>query len=570
MIAGTSRVPAPIRRYVPILTWLPSYKATWLRSDLVAGATVWAILVPESVAYAQLAGVPAVAALSLAPGVLLAYALLGRSRQAVVGGDSALAVMSAAAVAPMALGSAARYGALTAEMALLAGAIAVLCGFARLGFVASFLSRPVMSGFMFGLSMVVAIGQVPKLLGITGTSGNFFEKLNGLAHRLDGTNGWTLAIGGGSLVILFGLRRFVPRAPAALVAVAAGTLAVTLLDLAHHGVKVAGTIPAGLPTAGLPAMRSSDISSLLPAALGVVLVGYAEHLGTIQRTSSAKQDELDPNQELIALGTANLAAGFLHGFAVTGSLSKTTVNDSAGAQSQVSGIVTAVLVLITGLFLTPLFHNLPEATLGAIVIAAIWHIFDVGELRRLFRVSREAFLISVTALLGELVLNVLPGLLFAVGLSFALLIYRTSRPHVAVLGRFPGERTYADLTLHPENETIPGLLVVRLDAQLFFANNALLRDKLRGLVHSSATPLRAILLDLEASMSLDISSADLLAHLAADFKSDGIVLLLARVRDPVLAMLRRADAMTTIGEDHIYHMVDEGVADFQRRYSTTS
>ena len=566
MKAAALRGAASVHRYVPILTWLPAYKVTWLRADMLAGATVWAILVPESVAYAQLAGVPAVAALSLAPGVLLAYALFGRSRQAIVGGDSALSIMSAAVVGPIALGSSARYGSLTAELALLAGAIAVLCGFARLGFVASFLSRPVVAGFMFGLSMVVAIGQLPKLLGIQGASGNFFEKLGGLVQHLDHTHGWTLVIGSGSLAILFGLRRFAPRAPAALLAVVAGTLLVTLFDLARHGVAIVGTIPAGLPRAGFPDARMGDIGSLLPAALGIVLVGYAEHLGTIQRTTTARHDGLDPNQELIALGAANLSAGFLHGFVVTGSLSKTNVNDSAGAQSQISSLVAAVLVLATGLVLTPLFHNLPEATLGAIVIAAIWHIFDIGALRRYLRISREGFVLAMTALLGELVLNVLPGLLFAVGLSFALLIYRASRPHLAVLGRFPGEHTYADLTLHPENETIPGLLVVRLDAQLFFANDTLLSDKIRELVHTVVPRPEAVLLDLEASTMLDISSADTLVEIAADLKADGITLLLARVRDPVLAMLRHADVTKAIGEDHIYHMVDEAVQAFQRRH----
>ena len=322
MEAAARRVSASVRQYVPILAWLPSYKAKWLRADVVAGATVWALLVPESVAYAQLVGVPVVAALSLAPGALLAYALLGRSRQAIVGGDSALSVMSAAAVAPIAIGNGARYTSLTAELALIAGSIAVLCGFARLGFVATFLSGPVVTGFMFGLSMVVAIGQVPKLLGVRNASGNFFEKVIGLGRELDSTNGWTLLVGGGSLAILFGLRRFVPRAPAALIAAASGTLSVTLLDLAHHGVAIVGTIPAGLPHAGLPDFRSGDIASLLPGALGIVLVGYAEHLGTIQRTTTARQDDIDPDQELIAVGAANFSAGFLRGFVITGSLSQ--------------------------------------------------------------------------------------------------------------------------------------------------------------------------------------------------------------------------------------------------------
>jgi len=552
-----------LRRYLPILSWARTYNPRGLRIDILAGLTVWAILIPESVAYAQLAGVPPVAALSAAPGALLAYALFGTAREAVVGGTSALAIMSAATVGPLAAGhSAAYYGSLTAELALLAGVIALLCGIARLGFVASFLSRPVLTGFIFGLGLVVAVGQLHKLLGIAGTSGNFFDQARALAASLGQTNSWTLAVGAGSLAVLFGLKRFVPRAPAYLVVVALSTVAATVFNLTHHGVAVVGSIPSGLPHLALPSISTGSLTSLLPGALGLVLVGYAEHLGAVRKGAALHHYEIQPDQELVALGVSNVCAGLLTGFAVGGSLSKTTVNDEAGATSEISGITTAILVVITGLFLTPLFHNLPEATLGAIVIAAVWGLFEVGEMRRFYRLSREAFLLALTALLGELVFNVLPGLLLAVGLSFALLMYRASRPHLAVLGRFPGEHTYADLTLHPTNETIPGLIVARLDAQLFFANDALLRDRLRLLVHRAAPPPKAVLLDLEATMELDISSADTLAEIASELQAQQIALLLARVRDPVLAMLRRAGVATRVGEQHIYHTVDDGVQAF--------
>jgi len=549
-------------KYLPLLSWLPSYQPRWLRADLIAGLTVWAVLVPESVAYAQLAGVPAVAGLAAAPVALLAYALFGSTRQAVVGGTSALAIMSAATVAPLAAGHTAHYWSLNVGLALLVGILALLGGLLRLGFVASFLSRPVLIGFTFGLGMVVAIGQVPKLLGIPDTTGSFFKQGWHLATHLGSTNALTLLIGAGSLTILFGLRRLMPRLPAALIALSTGTALATVLGPAHHGLAVVGTIPAGLPRVGLPDLAWHDVGSLLPSAFGLVLVGYAEHLAAIRKGTRTHNSDLDPDQELIALGVANIGAGLLRGFAVGGSLSKTTVNNEAGAQTQLSGTIAALLVVVTSLFLTPLFANVPEATLGAIVIAAVWGLFDVGELRRFYRMSREGFAFALTALLGELVFNVLPGLLVAVGLSFIVLVYRSSRPHLAVLGRFPGERTYADLTMHPENETIPGLLLVRLDAQLFFANDAVLHDRLRALVRTTTPQARAVLLDLEATMLLDISSADTLAEIAAELHGEGIALLLARVRDPVLAMLRRGGVAASIGEDHIYHMVDEGVRDF--------
>jgi SulP family sulfate permease len=548
---------------VPAISWLASYRRAWLRADLIAGLTVWAILIPESVAYAQLAGVPPAAALSAAPGALLAYAIFGSSRQAIVGGDSALAIMSAATVAPIAAGSAARYGALTAELAVIAGIVAVLCGILRLGFIASFLSRPVLTGFIFGLSLVVAIGQVPKLLGLKGTSGNFFEKGSHLATHLGHANAWTLAIGAGSLLLLFGLKRLAPAIPAFLVVVFASTLAVAALGLKQHGVAIVGTIPAGLPRLGLAGMSAGQVSALLPGALGIVLVGYAEQLGAVRKGAVSHGYDIRPNQELTALGASNVSAGLLGGFVVTGSLSKTTVNDDAGARSELSAIVAAILVVVTGLFFTPLFYDLPEATLGAIVIAAVWHLLDVKTLMRYFRLSREGFVLAVAALLGELCFNVLPGLLLAVGLSFGLLIYRVSRPHVAVLGRFQGEHTYADLTMHPENQVIPGLLLVRLDAPLFFANDAVLHGRLRTLIRAANPPPQAVLLDLEASTLLDISSADTLAEIARELQGEKIVLLLARVRDPVLDMLKRSGVIALVGEHHVYHMVDEAVQDFQ-------
>lgn len=552
---------ALLGRYLPLLSWLPSYQPAWLRSDLVAGVTVWALLVPGGVAYAQLAGVPAVAALSAAPAALLAYALLGGSRQGVVGNTSALSIMSAATIAPLAAGGSARYAALTAGLALLVGALALLGGLARLGFVASFLSRPVLTGFIFGLSLVVAVGQAPKLFGLPSGHGNAFVRSWDLVTRLGHANGWTLLVGALSLALLFGLARFAPRVPAALAAVAFGILVVSLFGLTRHGVAVVGDVPKGLPRGGLPGLNWRDAAALLPGALGMVLVGYAEHLGAINPSARRYHHEIDPNGELIALGVANLGAGLCRGFAVGGGLSQTTVNDVAGARTQVAGIVAAALIVLTGLLLTPLFYNLPQATLAAIIIAAVWGLFDVGEMQRFYRLSREAFIFALTALLGELVFNVLPGLLLAVGLSFVVLIYRSSRPHVAVLGRFPGGHGYADLSLHPENETIPGLVIVRLDAQLFFANDAVLRDHLRALAHATPAP-RAMLLDLEATTLLDISSADMLAEVVTELKAEGITLLLARVRDPVLEMLRRSGVAALVGEEHIYRMVDQGVQDY--------
>jgi sulfate permease, SulP family len=309
----------------------------------------------------------------------------------------------------------------------------------------------------------------------------------------------------------------------------------------------------------------SDLLSLLPGASGIVLVVYAEHISAASKFATKHHYDLDANQELVALGVANFLAGLFGGFAGGGGLSKTTVNDVAGSRSQLSNLVAALLVIVTLLFLLPLFRDLPEATLGAIVIHAVWGLFDVGELRRYWRLRRTDFALALVALLGVLVFDILPGLLLAVILSLVLLIYRASRPQGSILGRLPDKQAYGDIVRHPENETMPGLLIFRLNTPLFFANNAPLRARIKQLSHTSKPAPRAVLLDLEASNGLDISSADTLLEMAAELKTDGVVLLLANVRGPVRDMLRRSGVSQVIGVEHLYADIEEGVRDFRAK-----
>ena len=296
-----------------------------------------------------------------------------------------------------------------------------------------------------------------------------------LLTHLSQTNGWTLLIGAASLAILFGLKRLLPGVPVSLVALVFGILVVSLFSLDHQGVSIVGAIPAGLPHIGIPTLSASDIGTLASAALGLTLVAYAEHIGAASSFAAKHHQDVDPNQELIGLGMANLGAGLLQGFTVGGSLSKTAANDAVGGRTQVAGIAAAALVLLTMLVLTPLFHNLPEATLGAVVIFAVWGLMDVAALRRYWRLRRLDFVLALTALMGELVFDVLPGLLLAVVVSLILLIYRASRPHLAVLGKVPGQHAYASAEQHSEYTTVPGLLIVRVDAPLFFANDTTAR-----------------------------------------------------------------------------------------------
>lgn len=551
-------------RYVPIAGWLPSYSRQWLRGDVIAGVTLVALAVPESLGYAQIAGVPVQFGLYVLLGALVGYAFFGPSRQLVVGPSSALAALSAATIVTLAPGGSDRYLALTAGLALAAGVIALVAGIARLGFVAQFLAEPVLTGFIFGLSMTIAIRQAPKLFGVKAGEGNFFQRLWDLLTHLGQTNGWTLAVGVVSLAILFGLKRWLPAVPASLVALVVGILAVTFLGLEGKGVAIVGAIPAGLPHFGFPDIKVSDVGTLLAAALGLTLVAYAEHISAASSFAAKHHQDVDPNQELIGLGMANLASGVCQGFAAGGSLSKTAANDAAGGRSQVSSLTAAVLVLLTMLVLTPLFHNLPEATLGAVVIFAVWSLMDVAALRRYWRLRRLDFVLALTALMGELVFDVLPGLLLAVVVSLILLIYRASRPHLAVLGKVPGQHAYASVEQHSEYTTVPGLLIVRVDAPLFFANDTTARTGIRALIGQASPPPKAVLLDLETSSALDTSSADMLAELADELKAMGITLALARVRAPVRSMLEHTGFTLAIGEDHIYASVEAGAEAFAR------
>ena len=411
---------------------LRGYQGGWLRPDVIAGLTVWAVLVPESLAYATIAGVPPVVGLYAAVPALVIYALLGSSRHLVVGPMSATAALSAAIVADFAAAGSDDFVTLTAALAIVTGILGVIAGLLRLGFVASFISEPVLKGFIVGLALTIIIGQVPKLLGIEGGEGNFFEKLWHILTHL-GDTGWrTLVVGAVSLAVVLGLRRWLPLVPGSLVAVLFGIAAVGLFDLDDKGVSIVGHIDSGLPSIGLPDAPLSDYLALVGPAVGLLLIGFAEGLGAAKTYAARAGYDIDPNRELIGLGGANLGSGIASGMVVNGSLSKTAVNGGAGARSQVSGLTVAALTVITLLFLTGLFENLPEATLAAVVIAAVIELVDVEALRRLYRVwagpvggmrsvtARADFYAALAAMLGVLVFDTLPGLFIGIAVSVVL------------------------------------------------------------------------------------------------------------------------------------------------------
>ncbi len=533
-------------------TVLRGYQSTWLRADLVAGLTVWAVLVPESLAYATIAGVPPVVGLYAAVPALVIYALLGSSRHLVVGPMSASAALSAGIVGTFVAAGSDDYVTMTAALAVVTGLLALVAGLLRLGFVASFISEPVLKGFIVGLALTIIIGQVPKLLGIEGGEGNFFEKLWHVVRNLGDIEWRTLVVGLASLAVVLSIRRWLPLVPGSLVAVLLGIAAVTLLDLDDEGVAIVGHIEAGLPSVGVPDAPLTDYLVLVGPAVGLLLIAFAEGLAAAKTYAARAGYEIDANRELIGLGGANIGAGLSSGMVVNGSLSKTAVNGSAGARTQLSGLTVAVLTLVTLLFLTSLFENLPEATLAAVVIAAVIELVDIEALRRLYRVwsgplgglqtvtARADFYAALAALLGVLLFDTLPGLIIGIVASLVLLLARTARPHVARLVRVStsdGGGAWADVARHPGLTPDDDIVVLRVESSLFFAN----ADHVRDVVRHACTPgTRAVILDGETMPSVDVTAAQMLSQLARDLERDGIRLLLVRGVGQVRDVIRRA------------------------------
>lgn len=553
---------------VRLFTSLGGYRRSWLRGDVVAGLTVWAVLVPESLAYATIAGVSPVVGLYAAVPALLLYAVFGSSRQLVVATMSGTAALSASVVADAATPGTEAFVVTTAALAVVVGLLGIVAGLCRMGFLASFISEPVLKGFIVGLALTIIIGQVPALLGIDKPAGDFFEKLWGILAELSSVDGLTVLVGGSALVAILLLKRLLPLVPASLVAVLAGIAAVAIFDLDDHGVAVVGSIEAGLPAVGLPDLGLRDYLDLVGPAAGVLLIGFAEGLGAAKTYAVREGYEIDANAELIGMGTANVGSGLASGMIVNGSLSKTAVNGAAGAKSQVSGITVALLTLVTLLFLTGLFEQLPEAVLAAVVIAAVIELVDIASLRRLYGVwtgplgriyhvtARVDFIAAVTTMVGVLVFDTLPGLFIGIAVSLLTLLYRSSRPHVARLARDPGPPpTWVDLARRPELAADEELVVVRVEAGLYFANADVVRDAITGMVGPRT---RTVVLDAETVPTIDVSGASMLATLRTDLERRGVALLIAKSIGQVRDVVSTAESVDVIAGR--YPSVDAAVA----------
>src|SRR5689334_3151349 len=462
--------PASIaQRLLPVLGWLTTYRRDWLLPDALAGLAVWAVMVPESMAYSGIVGVPPITGLYTIVPPLIAYALLGTSRLLVVGPDTATGLISALTVGAIATQGTAEFTAFTSTLAILIGVFFLFFGALRMGWVAAFIPTPVMRGFIEGLVCVTIIGQVPHLLGIDGTTGNFFAKLWSVLQHLSEVALAPALTGLLSLLAMQLLRQLLPRIPAALVVAVAATILVSLLGGEALGVSVVGDLPSGLPRLTPPVLDPAILWELAPGALAIVLVGYAEALGGARAAAAETGGDIDPNQELIAHGPANILSGLFGGFLVVGSLSKTSVAMAAGARTQIANVVAAILCFLTLVLLTPLFRGMPHPTLAAIVIAAMLHLSKPGYLRTLFARSRWEFMLAIVVIVGELTLGVLQGIALGVVLGLLMVVYRATHPQDAVLGQLPGTEAYRDVKLHPQALTFPGLLIWRPGGDLFFA-----------------------------------------------------------------------------------------------------
>ncbi len=549
-----------LTRYVPILEWLPKYQLSWLRPDIVAGLTVWAVLVPEAMAYAGIAGVHPIIGLYTVPIPLIAYAIFGTSRTMIIGPDSATALISGVTIgAVVAKHGSAPFEALTAALAVMVGVFFLLFGLLRMGWVANFISTPVMKGFIQGLVWITIIGQVPKLFGIEGGGGNFFEKTWDVFQKLPEANLTTSVIGLVSLALLFAFARLLPRVPGALTTVVIAIVAVSVFGLGDKGVEIVGSVKAGLPPFGIPDVKLADLAAIVPGALAIVLLGYAESLGAAKAAQEKSGGEIDPNQELVSHGPANLGAGLSGGFIVVGSLSKTSVAMGAGGKTQLSSLINAGFVFLTLMFLMPLFENLPHATLGAIVIHAMLGLMDFGYLKRLRGISAQEFALAMSAFAGVLVFGVLQGIGIGVVLSIVALIYRASYPSTAVLGRIPGQEAYRDVKRHPEAEVLPGLLLFRFDSILFFANANHFADTLKNAVGTAEVPVKAVLVDAETVSVIDTTACDALIKLQSELAEQKIALAFARVRDPVRDVMQRSGVEAAVGAERFYDRITEGV-----------
>jgi high affinity sulfate transporter 1 len=555
-----------LARWLPGLRTAREYRREWLRDDLVAGLVLTALLVPVGMGYAQAAGLPPITGLYATIVPLVAYAAFGPSRVMVLGPDSSLAAVIAAIVVPLAGQDPERAVALAGALAILTGVVILAAGIVRLGFVTELLSRPVQLGYLYGIAVTIVVGQLPKLFGFsvdaTGLLSEAWAFAKGLAQGE--TNGAALAVGLMGIVVIVGVRRRWPRLPGVIVAVGLGIVAVVAFDLTARGVEVIGVLPRGLPSPAIPDVRLEDLPLLFSGALGIALVTVADTTVLSQSLAARRGEVVDANQELVALGAANLAAGGFQGFPISSSSSRTPVAIAAGARTQLTPLVGAVTIALLLVAAPGALRNLPQPILAAVVITAALGLVDPEAVRRLYQVRRSEFILWLAAFAGVALLGVLWGIAAAIALSLGNFIRRAWRPHDAVLGREDELKGYHDLERHPAGRQVPGLLLYRFDAPLFFANAGEFRRRVHELLATTTPPVRWLVVAAEPITDVDTTAAAVLGELLVELRQRGVTVAFAEMKGPVKDRLRRYGLYDQVGDERFFPTVGTAVDGYLR------
>jgi high affinity sulfate transporter 1 len=554
--------PRGINRLFPILAVLRDYKRAWLLDDIAAGLVLTAILVPVGMGYAVASGLPAIYGLYATIVPLIVYGVFGPSRILVLGPDSALAGLIAATIVPLAAGNVDKAVALAGMLAVLTGALCIAAGLARFGFITDLLSKPIRMGYLNGIALTVLIGQLPKILGFTVSGSSFLTESGNLVRGIwNGQINWmAFAVGFSCLIIILGFRHWAPRIPGVLIAVTGATLVVSFMDPSiRKAISLIGPLPQGLPQLQIPSVSMVELRDLFMAAIAIALVSFAD-MSTLSRTFALRAGrEVDSNQEIIALGTVNIATGFFQGFPVSSSASRTPVAESAGAKTQLTGVIGAACIALLLIFAPKLLQNLPHAALGAIVICACISLVDIRGVLRLFKLRRDEFALSVVCFLGVVLLGVIQGIFIAIGLALFAFIWRAWRPYDAVLGHVEGLKSYHDVSRHPEAKQIPGLVLFRWDAPLFFANAETFRDQVLRAVADAPTPTRWVVITAEPITDVDITAADILADLDESLHQAGMELCFAEMKDPVKDRLKCYGLFNRLGTENFFPTIEQSV-----------
>ena len=557
-----------VLKYLPGLENLTRYNRDWFRYDLVAGVVVFAVLIPSNLAYGELAGFTPVVGLYAGFVAMLVYSMFSSSRQIIVGPESTTAILMATAVAPLAMGDYARYTIIAAAIAIIIGIICLLAGRFKLGFVSDFFSKPILTGYITGTSLIVVISQISKFFGISLSSDDIYLKVIEILTKLDQTHVITLVFGIITLSILILFRRFAPQLPGPLIVIIGAILVSSVLHLSEYGVAVVGEITSGLPAFQIPIISFSDFQTIFPASIAISIILFTD--GTLAARVFAKKNHytLDSNKELIAFGAANVCTGLFQAFPVGASQTKSAVNNSSGNKSQLSGIIAAGLVILFLLFCTSILQNLPMVALGAIIVMAGVSLIDIQEFKSIYHARRSEFYLAILTLIGVLVFGLIQGVALAVGFSLLEFIKRVYHPHTSILGIHEGVDGFHGIGTDDESNFFPGLLVYRFDAPLFFANAAFFVTDLRKIITDSNELIRYLLLDASAIPDIDSSAADTFKEILEELNEQGIMLGIAGANSTLLNMMQKTGIEELIGKDKIFPTIRAGIISFGERYLT--